>query len=446
MEKYLISGRQVDAALLSADDLSNLLAEHYVSYRHLPLRCLCRDPGEKLYIAKHSDKYFLKRWPATGNLHHFTCGKFEPPAEASGAGALIGSAIREDPKAGVTHLALGFSLKRIKRTIGEGKDALDPSEAADANQSPTKTEERKLTLKSILHYLWDEARLTRWEGAKEPRRNWASIYPRLMDVATGAATQKKPLSSFMYIPPLWNSDDSKRQEQARKAFIGQHITHSGGRKIMMIVAEVKAVDPSQFGFRISLRSMPDTQIYMKQDLWERLQAKYGYEIARWREDSVVDGASRGGVNSHMIAAMTVWVSPTGTCNVEDVAFMCVTKEWIPVANFHENLLICSAVASGRSFIKPMAYNLGRGRTLPAAILVDTTPIQTNVFISTPDESDVLVQSRQQLIGSSSLRARSIIWDVQEPVEIDEILDGLPVASAPSEPEYPDYDPQTGEYV
>lgn len=74
--------------------------------------CLCRSPGVEMYVVHIADKFFIKRMPNTGGDHEASCGSYEPPAELSGLGEVMGSAIVESADLGTTSLKLDFSLKK----------------------------------------------------------------------------------------------------------------------------------------------------------------------------------------------------------------------------------------------------------------------------------------------------------------------------------------------
>ena len=94
--------------------------------------CLCQGSGVPMYIAQLGEHLVLKRMPNSGKVHAPDCDSFEPPPELSGLGQVMGSAIREDPDAGLTTLKLDFSL-----TKAPGRAAPVPGEAAPAVSRPT---------------------------------------------------------------------------------------------------------------------------------------------------------------------------------------------------------------------------------------------------------------------------------------------------------------------
>ena len=57
-------------------------------------RCLCVPEGVEMYVARHR-QYVVKRMPGTGGQHHPQCPSYEPDAQQSGLGELMGEAIVE---------------------------------------------------------------------------------------------------------------------------------------------------------------------------------------------------------------------------------------------------------------------------------------------------------------------------------------------------------------
>ena len=395
-----------------ADRLEDILRTHYNDFRAVRPLCLCRDEGVlQLYIARIGDKHVLKRWPDSGSRHHHSCDKYEAPPEASGAGALA-NAIIEDPATGLTSLKIGFALKKLNKPPIDAGGAKPLDERAD--EPSKKVEERKLSLKSMLHYFWEKTEFNRWQPAMKGKRSWRVIHKYVSDVASTTLVQGKPLSENFYIPRLWTQEEGRVEEANRRAKIGTFITRSGPKRILLLMGEVKSIEPAQFGYQLVLKSMSDTKIYLSEDVWKAIQKRFEFEVGSWREDQE---------RLHLVTLLQVTVSTAGACNVQDLAFMLTNREWLPVLNFHDGLMVSWAVETRRVFLKPLPYNLGRGRTVASIILVDTKPLAVNVFVTQPDESEVLQESRQALIAQS--KGRSVIWRHTDALDMDDLLSSLP---------------------
>ena len=66
-----------------------------------------------MYVSKVSGHFQIKRMPESGADHSADCDSYEPPAELSGLGEVMGHAIKEDVEQGMTMLKLDFALNKI---------------------------------------------------------------------------------------------------------------------------------------------------------------------------------------------------------------------------------------------------------------------------------------------------------------------------------------------
>ncbi len=90
--------------------LQRALADIYAS-KTRPL-CMCCQPGVPMYLARVAQQYVIKRMPDSGLSHAPSCESYEPPAELSGLGEVLGHAIIQDHEHGTTLLKLDFSLSK----------------------------------------------------------------------------------------------------------------------------------------------------------------------------------------------------------------------------------------------------------------------------------------------------------------------------------------------
>ncbi|MCL4698465.1 MAG: DUF1173 family protein, partial [Burkholderiaceae bacterium] len=146
---YEVAGRRFEVGSRGfADAIANAHAAHQRP------RCLCLAEGVEMYVARLGEGYIVKRMPDTGSHHAPDCPSYEPPAEFSGLGQVLGSAITEDPATGETTLKLDFPLTKMP-----GRSTIPPTGGEGDSVSSTGT---KLSLRGLLHYLWDQTELTRW--------------------------------------------------------------------------------------------------------------------------------------------------------------------------------------------------------------------------------------------------------------------------------------------
>jgi hypothetical protein len=168
-QAYLI-GRERYAT--SSQGFADALARAHNEHRRP--RCMCQQDGVEMYIARLAsphEGFIVKRMPESGHLHAPCCPSFEPPAELSGLGQVLGSAIVEDPATGQTTLKLDFPLTRRP-----GRSTPPP---AGSEHDSVKSDGTRLSLRGLLHYLWDQADLTRWHPGFTGRRTWTTVCGQL---------------------------------------------------------------------------------------------------------------------------------------------------------------------------------------------------------------------------------------------------------------------------
>ena len=117
-----------------------------------PVLCGCRDAGDlRLYISKRFGRFVLSRWPGSGGGHATACDHFELPDFLSGMGQVRGAAVLEDEATGEASLKVNFPMSR-------GAARVAPS--ALSNDKPSvKSTGYKLSMRGLLHVLWDRAQL-----------------------------------------------------------------------------------------------------------------------------------------------------------------------------------------------------------------------------------------------------------------------------------------------
>jgi hypothetical protein len=392
----------LDNQRLRSDDDSTLqiaLAKSYES-KIRPL-CLCTEPGIPMYVARAHGKYWVKRMPNSGSTHLPTCETYEPPAELSGLGEVMGSAIQENPDEGTASLKFDFSLSK-----NGSRTAPTPS---DAEAESVKTSGTKLSLRGTLHYLWEEAGLNRWTPAMAGKRNWYVINKYLYQAADNKLAKGMNLSDVLYIPECFSLDKKEEINQRRVArMMKNHEPHKKSRRLMIAIGEVKSIAPSRFGQKMILKHLPDCHFMMNEDLHERLLKRFNHTLALW--DALPE--------THLMMIGTFGVSATGIPTLEEVALINVTENWIPFENTFDKTLLDGLTQTQRPFTKGLRYNLATTKPLACVVLSDTAPQATALYISLPEASEVAINEMDTLIEESQLAAW--VWRVG-----DESMPALP---------------------
>lgn len=384
---YEIAGRRLD---IDSPHFAEAIASAHNA--HQRPRCMCQAQGIEMYVARLAGPtggYIVKRMPDTGCQHAADCPSYEPPADASGLGQVLGSAITEDPATGETTLKLDFSLSKVP-----GRSAVPPSGAESDSVASTGT---KLSLRGLLHYLWDQAELTRWHPGFAGKRNWATVRRHLLQAAEHKRTRGDALSNRLYVPEPFTVEEREAINARRLAqWQAAQTTPGKPQQLMLLIGEVKEIVPARYGFKAIVKHLPDLAFAIDEQLYRRLGRRFEQELALW-------GASE---DIHMVMIATFGLSSIGVPGIHELSLMPVTAEWLPIENSLEHHLVGQLVADRRSFIKGMVYNLQGNRDLPTAVLTDSGDAAALMFIELTGEDGL---SKTQTVTSSVGVGTASIW-------------------------------------
>jgi hypothetical protein len=336
-----------------APGFAEVIAEAHA--RHLRARCLCLPDteGAEMYVARLMEGYIVKRMPNTGSHHATSCPSYEPPAEFSGLGQLMGTAIVENPATGETALKLDFAMTKLP-----GRSTLPAAASASssvASQGP------KLGLRALLHYLWDQAELTHWKPGFAARRTWGTVRKHLLQAAENKFTHGHALLASLYIPEVF-SVEQREAITARRLRQWAHARPKPGQPqpLMLLVAEVKEIAPSRYGHKAILKHIPDQAFALDEPLYRRLGRCFEQELSAWGTDG----------DLHLLMIATFRVDDAGVPSLVELSLMLATAQWLPVEDGWEKQLVGAMVRNGRSFIKGLRYNEAPDQPLVAASLLD----------------------------------------------------------------------------
>lgn len=381
-----IAGERVAAD--SPDLRSRLAGVHGAQSRPL---CLCRADGVPMYVARSNGSVILKRMPLTGPEHDPACESYEPPAELSGRGEVQGSAIDEDAAEGVTRLKLDFSLSK------RGQRAAAP--AGEVAGEAARTDGAKLTLRGLLHFLWEEAELNHWSPGMAGRRSWAVVRHRLTEAAANKATKNAVLAERLFVPETFAAE-RKAEIAERRATALKPLSGGDGatRSLMVLIGEVKEIAPARFGHKLVVKHLPDMPLMLAEDMHRRLRTRFAAEL------ELADGIA----GSHLLAIATFGRGATGIAAVEEIALVSTTEQWVPIEHAYDAALVSGLARSGVRFVKGLRYNLAKSRPLASVVLPATRPRPTALYVIPPGADDAYRAALAELSAASDLAPW--VWD------------------------------------
>lgn len=342
-------------------ELQSALAQAY-ERKQRPL-CLCGEKSVAMYIARVDGQLLVKRMPLSGRDHAPSCPSYEPPYELSGLGPLIGNAIQIDAATGAAVLKLDFSLtKRGPR----------PGPAAESTPSDTvRNETQKLSLRAVLHYLWEAGDLTEWTAVWARKRGWGKVRASLMNAARQMETRAGPLGDILFVPEVFHAED-KAAIAARRAsaLAGLQAVGGGPRKMMLLVGEVKEFPEARSGRKVVIRHLPDFPLTLEDAAWRRLSKRYEVELELWEATE----------NAYLVAIATFGISSAGVSFIDEIALMVVTENWIPFETVDELRLLSRLAGLRRKSVKGLRFNLGRDQPRVCVTLPEQRPAPVAMYI------------------------------------------------------------------
>ncbi len=348
--------------------------------------CLCKHSGDgaRMYIAKVRDAHFIKRMPLTGAFHAPHCEHYEPPPELSGLGQVSGSAIREESDTNITNLSLDFALTKGRaRPVGAGDDVKTES---------VRTDGTKLTMRATFHYLYDQAALTRWSPKMQGRRSWSVVRRELLKATADKIAKGSPLSELLFIPETFSVDEVGAIGNRRVASLARLSGSSSNR--MLIVAPIRLVEQTRFGYKLTLKHLPDMPLMMNDDLHKRLMKVFADELALWGQIE----------STHLLLVGTISLSPQGFHVLESACLVNVNECWIPFDSLYEYLLLDSLHREDRRFTKGLRYNLPSDKPLASVVLQDTGEVSTALYVVPGDADDDYEPKAKELTDLSKMHS------------------------------------------
>lgn len=366
-------------------DVQLLMAAAYAERRR-PV-CLCSgEPGIPMYIARSGERYVLKRMPNSGLEHHPDCRSFEPPTELSGRGALLGTAIQDHEDTGITALRLGFSMTAAgsRAAASEGRERPDSVRADPV----------KLTLRGLLHYLWEEAGLHQWTPERGSQRSWHTVRRYLLDAARNKQAKSTSLSTLLFIPEPFAVEREQeivaRRKQELASLLGD--TPPGRARRMILVGEIKGVAEGRSGHKLIIKHLPDLPFQLPDDLHRRMQKQFARELSLWGGDET----------THLVAIATFDLSPSGKPRVHEMSLALLSSTWLPLDHVDDHEVIGKLTRAGRRFTKSLRYSLSPSHPLACAVLTDTAPRPVALYVLPASASPDYLSALRELVASSDL--------------------------------------------
>jgi hypothetical protein len=272
----------------------------------------------------------------------------------SGLDPLVGTAITENPVTGITSLKLGFAMS--KREPGPGELSLN------GRAMNKRSHDTGLTLRGLLHYLWDQAGLTHWQPGFAGRRSWSTVRKRILMASEGMVARGHALCDWLYIPEVFTASRRGEIAERRAAYwMRSSRTRHTDHPLWLMLGELKDLSAPRRGCKAVIKHLPDLSFAMSGELYECVKRRFGNELLLW---------GTGG-DMHLVVLATFARDRERRPTIEELTLMPTTAQWIPVEDTFDLQLVERLLKSGRRFRKGLRYNDSARGPLPRAALLDT---------------------------------------------------------------------------
>lgn len=371
-QRFAVDGRVVGAG--DAQFQETLARAHEAPARP---RCLCVPGGAEMYVARHRH-FVIKRMPGTGQRHAPCCPSFEPDPSQSGLGELAGEAVIET-EPGRVELRVDFPWVRM---AGRSKAAGLRHEVAEVSAT-----HRRMSLRALMHFLFERAGFNRWTPAMEGKRNQGVLHKYLTEAAEGISIKGLSLGERLYVPEPFS--EATHQDAARRR--REHltvVTPSGeGSPLAVVIGEFKTAEATSSGRRVWIRHMPDAPLLVDDPTWQRIERRFAASFEARDADI--------GQSVRLMMAMLIRARREHTYEIDTASVMLTSEHWIPIEGVHELPLVCALVEARRRFVKPLRYDAASAAGFANALLLDAgpTPVPLHVISSFMTAVDRRIKER-----------------------------------------------------
>ena len=272
-------------------------------------------------------------------------------------------------------LRLDFPFARMPgRSIARGT----LQEPADVKVAP-----RRMSLRAVMHFLFERAGMNRWTPAMRGKRNQGVLHKYLTQAAEEVTSKGLPLSEHLYVPePFSETGKLQIAERRRKKFAVLQLPADEARvNMMLVLGEFKGSEETAFGRKVWLKHMSDVPLLTDARTWKRIERVYRPLFEARDADTAC--------KPRIVICALIFARREHLYQIDTASFMLTSQEWIPLNGSHEIDLIHALVEQQRRFVKPLQYDAKSAASFPNALLLDAgaTPLALHVVSGDMDSKE-----------------------------------------------------------
>ncbi|MGF6265375.1 hypothetical protein OKW49_006368 [Paraburkholderia youngii] len=322
--------------------------------------CLCRSAGGgkplRLVIRRYGALFHLARWPDEGMHHNRDLCSFFADTTDAGSSSVTGQEAIRNTAAGLdAQLDVSLTVRTVEKVRREYSE----------NATLHAESRRSAPLLGFLRRVWQDARLNHWSA--EAQRNWGTCSARILAVLGDGKMNGKQIQDVVHVMRRYEESELPTIKAEFDAFLGRiHATPTTSDR-GVIIAEIKAIDPSKYGFVIRLRQTFET-FYASKTLIENAARSFRHA---W--------PMIGKPEARIVAVLVVERTKDGNLRAIDLALQLCSRSFIACDSSYEVEMANRLVGERRRFDKPLRRDRSDDM-LPDFRLTDTaSPTAIEVY-------------------------------------------------------------------
>ncbi|MFM0144979.1 DUF1173 family protein [Paraburkholderia sp. RL18-085-BIA-A] len=314
--------------------------------------CCCRpSTSEKplrLVVRRYGALFHLARWPDEGYLHdRSTCAFFAEKGPLEESPGRAHDAIRNTPAGLNAKLDVSLSVRTVAAVT------------RSAGTEPTRSNSRRSApLLGFLQRIWMDSGLNQWSGG--PQRNWGTCNAQILALLGEGKMNGKPIQDVLHVMRRYEEAAQATLKAEFDGFLSRIQTTKTSTERGVVIAEIRSVETSKYGFVVKLRQTRET-FYASKQLIEKAAASFRHA---W--------PMIGNRDARIVSVLVLERTKDGNLRVIDLALQLCNSSFIPCDSSYEVAMANRLVEERRRFVKPMRLTDG-DVMLPDFRLIDTAP-------------------------------------------------------------------------
>jgi hypothetical protein len=312
--------------------------------------CGCMQPVPdrplRLVVRRHGTVFHLARWPDEGPLHNRdTCPFFSEKTSPGHGAPDPDDAIRVTSDRLDVKLDVSFTI----RTAG-------PVSRRAATAGTGSQSRRAAPLLAFLQRLWLDARLNHWAGGTH--RNWGTCNAQLLAQLGDGKINGKPMQDVLHVMRLYEKEAAATIKAEFDAFLSRITRTDAAVERGIVIAELKSVEKSKYGFVIKIRQTYET-FYVSSEIIDSVNKSYRHA---WPQIGKSD--------ARVVVVLVLERTKDDNLRIVDLALQLCNRAFIPCDSGYEVEMANRLALERRRFEKPMRF-FEADELLPDFILTDT---------------------------------------------------------------------------